>query len=56
MQMGVVMCAPSYLRRGPALLGVTGLLMFREKYWLRSRSFWLIVAGVVIPLIGTLHL
>lgn len=33
-----------------ALLAVTGLLMFRDRSWLRSRSFWLMAAGFVIPL------
>ena len=38
------------------LLALTGLLMFREKSWLRSRGFWLIIAGVVIPLVAALFL
>jgi hypothetical protein len=37
-------------------LAITGLLMFREKSWLRSRGFWLMVAGVVIPLVAALLL
>ncbi len=39
-----------------ALLGVTGLFMFRERSWLISRGFWLIAAGVAIPLVGVLLL
>ena len=35
-----------------ALLAMTGLLMFREKSWFRSRSFWLMAAGFLIPLIA----
>jgi hypothetical protein len=37
-------------------LAITGLLMFREKSWLRSRGFWLMVAGVLIPLVAALLL
>jgi hypothetical protein len=39
-----------------ALLALTGLLMFREKSWLRSRGFWLMAAGVFIPLVAVLFL
>ena len=39
-----------------ALLALTGLLMFREKSWLRSRGFWLMAAGVLIPLVAVLFL
>ena len=38
------------------LLALTGLLMFREKTWLRCRAFWLMAAGVLIPLIAALLL
>ncbi len=39
-----------------ALLAITGLLMFRDKSWLRSRGFWLVVAGFAIPLLALFFL